>query len=299
MTTIAITGATGFVGSALIVRAVAAGHSVRALTRRPQPPRDGVTWVAGALDRPDSLVALATGADAIIHVAGVVNAPDRAGFVTGNVDGTAAMLAAAAQAGVRRFVHVSSLSAREPQLSNYGWSKAAAETLVERSGLDWTIVRPSGVYGPGDMDMRDIFRLAARGLALMPPPGDVGLVHVDDLARLLLILSQSGGDRMIYEVDDGRAWSHRAFHAAIGAAVGRRVLALHLPPALLRIGARIDRGLRGDAARLTQDRVSYLVHPDWSADPARRPPPALWAPAIPLAEGLAATARWYRANGLL
>ena len=299
MTTLAITGATGFVGHALLDQALAAGHRVHALTRRPQPPRDGVTWIEGALDRADSLRHLATGMDAIVHVAGVVNAADRAGFIAGNIDGTRAMLTAAAQAGVRRFVHVSSLSAREPQLSNYGWSKAEAETLVERSALDWTIVRPSGVYGPGDMDMRDIFRLARHGLALMPPPGDVGLVHVDDLARLLLTLVDSDTGPTIYEIDDGRGWSHRAFHDAIGAAVGRRVLALHLPPALLRIGARIDRRLRGAGARLTQDRVSYLVHPDWVADPARRPPADLWAPAIPLAEGLAATARWYRAHGLL
>ena len=299
MTILGITGATGFVGSALVTQALAAGHKVRALTRRPQPPRAGISWVEGALDRADSLAALAAGADAIVHVAGVVNAPDRAGFIAGNVDGTAAMLTAAAQAGVRRFVHVSSLSAREPQLSNYGWSKAEAEALVERSDLDWTIVRPSGVYGPGDMDMRDIFRLAKHGLALMPPPGGVGLVHVDDLARLLLTLAERDSGRALYEIDDGRAWSHRAFHDAIGAAVGRKVLALHLPPALLRVGARIDRGLRGQAARLPQDRVSYLVHPDWAADPARRPPADLWTPAIPLAQGLAATARWYRAHGLL
>ncbi len=299
MTILAITGATGFVGSALVARALAAGHHVRALTRRAQPPRDGITWVEGALDRPDSLARLVSGADAIVHVAGVVNARDRAGFAAGNIEGTRAMLAAATHGGVRRFVHVSSLSAREPQLSNYGWSKAEAETRVKDSGLDWTIVRPSGVYGPGDMDMRDIFRVARYGLALMPPPGKVGLVHVDDLARLLLILADDAAAPAIYEVDDGRAWSHRAFHRAIGAAVGRRVLTIHLPRALLAAGARIDRRLRGDGARLTQDRVSYLVHPDWAADPARRPPAAVWTPAIPLAEGLAATARWYRANGLL
>ena len=106
MTILAITGATGFVGGALVDQALAAGHDVRALTRRPQPPREGVTWVGGALDRPDALVALCTGADAVIHVAGVVNAPDRAGFAAGNVDGTRAAIAAAQAAGVRRFIHV-------------------------------------------------------------------------------------------------------------------------------------------------------------------------------------------------
>jgi len=293
---LAVTGATGFVGSALMARALAAGHTVRALTRRPQPARAGVTWIEGDLARPGTLV---EGADVVVHVAGVVNAPTPAGFVTGNVDGTATILAAAAAAGVARFVHVSSLSAREPHLSLYGESKRDAETLVEASDHDWAIVRPAAVYGPGDMEMRDLFRAARFGLALLPPSGRMSAVHVDDLARLLLTLAGGGPAHALYEVDDGRAWTHAAFARAIGDAVGRHVLPIHLPAALLRLGARADRALRGPGAKLTTDRVGYLVHPDWVADPARRPPPDLWTPAIETPAGLAATARWYRANGLL
>lgn len=300
MSILAVTGATGFVGGALLDRALAAGHCVRALTRRPRPPRDGVTWISGALDRPDSLVALATGTDAVVHVAGVVSAPTRAGFVAGNVEGTRAMIAAAHRAGVRRFVHVSSLSAREPQLSLYGWSKAEAETLVAASDLAWSIVRPSGVYGPGDMEMRDLFRTARLGVALMPPRGHISLVHVDDLARLLLALATQDVPPAVYEVDDGAPLTHAAFARAIGRAVGRRrVATLHLPRPLLMLAARGDRLVRGAGAKLTPDRVGYLAHPDWTAQPALRPPAPLWAPSIPLDEGLAATARWYRAGGLL
>jgi ZF-HD class homeobox domain-containing protein len=72
--------------------------------------------------------------------------------------------------GVRRFVHVSSLSAREPQLSNYGRSKERGEAEVRHAALDWTIVRPPAVYGPGDLELRDVFRMARLGLALLPPP---------------------------------------------------------------------------------------------------------------------------------
>jgi len=293
---LALTGATGFVGTALLDRALAAGYGVRALTRRPQPPRGGVTWIEGDLARPG---ALAEGADALVHVAGVVNAPSRAGFVGGNVNGTAAILAAAGAAGVRRFVHVSSLAAREPSLSVYGWSKRRAEALVEASDRDWATVRPAAVYGPGDMDMRDLFRAAAHGLALLPPPGEMSAVHVDDLARLLLTLAAGGPSRVLYEVDDGRAWTHADFARAIGDAVGRRVRPLHLPASLLRFGARADRLLRGAGARLTPDRVGYLVHPDWVAAPRARPPADLWQPLIDTRAGLAATARWYRERGLL
>ena len=91
---LALTGGTGFVGRATINHALATGHQIRALTRRPQPSRDGVTWVAGALDDPASMATLVAGSEAVIHIAGVVNAADRAGFVAGNVAGTRAMLAA-------------------------------------------------------------------------------------------------------------------------------------------------------------------------------------------------------------
>jgi uncharacterized protein YbjT (DUF2867 family) len=296
---IALTGATGFVGRRTLDLLVEGGHPVRALTRRAQPARGGVKWVSGSLDGADALAALVSGADAVLHVAGVVNAPDRAGFALGNVDGTRAVVDAALEAGVGRFVHVSSLAAREPALSDYGWSKAEAERVVGASPLGWKIVRPPAVYGPGDMEMRDVFRAARLGLALLPPPGRMSAIAVDDLARLLVALAERGEPRAMYEPDDGRTYSHVEFARAVGRAVGRRVLPLPLPAALLRLGARIDRRLRGGAAKLTPDRAAYLAHPDWTADPARRPPPELWTPRIRLDKGLADTARWYRDHGLL
>lgn len=295
----ALTGGTGFVGRRVIAQAVGHDWHIRALTRRAQPAEPNVNWVRGALDKPDSLVELMTGADVVLHVAGVVSAPDVAGFTAGNVAGTQAVLDAARAAGVRRFVHVSSLSAREPQLSAYGASKRAGEDLVRASDRDWTIVRPSGVYGPGDTEMRDMFRMAQMGLALLPPPGKVALVAVDDLARLLLALAERDGPRDVLEVDDGNPLSHADLARLIGNAVGRRVMPMHLPAGLLRLGARIDRRLRGTGAKLTPDRASYLAHPDWTADPARRPPPDLWEPRIDTARGLADTAAWYRAHRLL
>jgi nucleoside-diphosphate-sugar epimerase len=291
---LAVTGATGFVGRRTLDHALAAGHRVRALTRRPQPAREGVTWVEGSLDSPGPLT---EGADAVIHIAGVVNAPDRAGFAAGNVEGTRTVLRAA---GEQRFVHVSSLSAREPQLSNYGWSKAEGERIVREGASGWTIVRPPAVYGPGDTEMRDLFRAAKLGLAILPPPGRASFVHVDDLARLLVALAERPGGGELYEPDDGSGGvDHLAFGRLLGQAVGRRVLPLSLPRALLALAAGADRLLRGDGAKLTADRVAYLSHPDWTVDPARRPPPALWRPEVPLAEGLAATARWYAERGLL
>jgi nucleoside-diphosphate-sugar epimerase len=298
---IAVTGGTGFVGSRLIGLVLAAGHQVRALTRRPQPARDGLVWIEGALDDRAALARLVEGADAVVHVAGVVNAPDRAGFAAGNIAGTEAMLAAARDAGVARFVHVSSLAAREPALSDYGCSKAEAEARVVASDRDWTVVRPPAVYGPADMEMREMFRLAKFGLALLPSPGRLSVIHVDDLAALLLVLAENDAGRLVLEADDGvpGGWTHKAFGQALGAAVGRRVLAVPLPHGLMMLAARGDALVRGRKAKLTPDRVDYFCHPDWTVDPDKRPPSQLWQPKIATPEGLAATAAWYRANRLL
>jgi nucleoside-diphosphate-sugar epimerase len=301
MTTIAITGGTGFVGTRLIELALDAGHQVRALTRREQPPCKDVTWIRGDLSTTDALTELSKGADAVIHVAGVVNAPDRAGFATGNIDGTRNMLDAAKRGGVQRFVHVSSLAAREPQLSTYGWSKAEGDALVQASGLDWTIVRPPAIYGPGDLEMLELFKLAKRGLALLPPGGRLSVVEVSDLGRLLLALATTSDCRQILDPDDGRegGWSHRDFALAIGAATGKRVAAFALPRLVLKAGAYLDRLVRGRHAKLTPDRVDYFCHEDWVSDASRRPPADLWRPRVETPSGLADTARWYRVQGLL
>ncbi|RST31364.1 NAD-dependent epimerase/dehydratase family protein [Sphingomonas ginkgonis] len=299
---LALTGATGFVGGHLLDLALDAGCSVSALARRPQPSRAGVQWIAGDLADRAAHGRLVDGAKAVIHVAGVLNAPDEAGFEAGNVAGTAAMLAASEAAGVRRFVFVSSLSAREPRLSLYGASKARAETLVAASPLDTAIVRPPAVYGPGDRETLDLFRMARLGAVLMPPAGRVSLIHADDLARLLLALAADDDvPSGPLEPDDGTpgGFSHGDFARLLGAAVGRRVVPLSTPAPLLRLAARLDGLVRGRGAKLTADRVSYFCHPDWVADPARAVPERLWAPEIPTPRGLADTAGWYRQAGWL
>lgn len=297
---LAITGATGFVGGRLLELALAAGHEVRALTRRPQNNRTGVQWIEGALDRPDSLDRLIEGMDAVIHVAGVINAPDAAGFTAGNVTGTASMLGAAEKAGISRFVHVSSLAAREPELSIYGATKAGSEALVAASPTPSAIVRPPAVYGPGDRETLELFRMAKRGIVLLPPEGRLSLIHVDDLGRLLLALAgPSSSKGLLIEPDDGRhgGWTHGEFGQALGRALGRRVLTVPTPRPVLNVCARIDRAVRRDRAKLTSDRVAYFCHPDWMVDPGRGAPENLWKPQVDTEQGLSDTAQWYREAG--
>ncbi len=300
---VAVTGATGFVGQALLDKAAAQGIAIRALARREQAPRGGVEWVSGDLADGAALARLVEGARAVLHIAGVVNAPDREGFHTGNVDGTEALVAAASNAKVERFVFVSSLAAREPGLSAYGRSKRHAEEIVQTSQLDWTIVRPPAIYGPRDREVLELFRAARWRVVPMPPPGRSSLLHVADLARLLLALVPGlpVARQRIFEPDDGRegGWSHGEFARAIGAAVERGVWVPHLPRRVLLMVARIDRLLRRDGAKLTADRVGYMTHPDWVCAPAKAPPADLWQAQVSTADGLAATARWYRAQNWL
>jgi uncharacterized protein YbjT (DUF2867 family) len=297
---VAVTGGTGFVGSRLLVALGEGGHQVRALTRRSQEDGRVIDWIQGSLEDPVALERLAVGADSLIHVAGVINA-DEAGFEAGNVQGTAAVLAAAKTAGVSRFVHVSSLAAREPGLSRYGGSKARSEALVRDSGLDFAIVRPPAVYGPGDMETLELFRMAKRGLILLPPEGRLSLIHADDLANLLLVLAGVEMPPPLTEPDDGKpgGWTHRELAFALGEAVGRNAFALTIPRAGVRFGALLDGLIRRGKAKLTPDRAAYFCHPDWVADPALAPPSDLWKPAIATGDGLKATAEWYSANRFL
>ncbi|MEG3165060.1 NAD(P)H-binding protein [Sphingomonas sp. PB2P19] len=297
---LAITGGTGFVGSHLIDHALESGHTIRALARKPQAPRTGVTWIEGALDRPISLGKLVAGADAVIHVAGVVSA-DRRGFVEGNVAGTEGIVAATKAAGIRRFVAVSSLAAREPELSDYGWSKAQADERTRLSGLDWTIVRPPAIFGPRDTEILELFRMAKHRFVPLPPAGGrMSALYVEDLTALLLLLAEDATMiGRIIEPDDGMAtgWDHRDFIRAIGMAMGVPVTPLPLPPAVLKAVSFVDRAVRRRKARLTADRVRYFCHPDWVSH--SRPPTSLWQAAVPTPDALAITAAWYRAAGLL
>ena len=300
---VALTGGTGFVGKATLTALERAGYAVRALARTVPQGMNPAEWVPGDLANRGALARLVEGAEAVIHVAGLTTARDPAQFEVANVAGTLALVEAAAGAGVQRFVLVSSLSAREPQLSAYGASKERAERLVMASGLDWTIVRPPGVYGPWDVDYLEMFKLARLGVVPVPPPGRSSLIHVQDLAELLaaLVPGGEGVTHRLFEPDDGHrgGWSHRELARVIGWAVGRRPWVVNLSRSMLAHAARADRLMRRSRARLTADRVGYMTHPDWLAREEFAVPEAIWRPRIPTREGLKATARWYREKGWL
>ena len=136
---------------------------------------------------------------------------------------------------------------------------------------------------------------------MLPPAGNSSIIHAADLVRLLLALARSRAlSNALYEPDDGSGGlTHQQLAEALGRAVGKRPVGVHMPARLLRAGAVVDQMLRGREAKLTRDRASYFCHPDWVSDPARAVPAELWRPSIPLDQGMAETVQWYRAHSWL
>ena len=300
--TVALTGGTGFVGQAMLDVLARRGMPARSLARQvPTDRRQNVEWVGGDLADHRALRRLATGAEVLVHIAGLTHAPDPAKFEAVNVQGTLNVVEAAVAAAVPRFVYVSSLAAREPELSEYGASKLRAEKIVMASGLDWTIVRPPAIYGPRDHEIFEMFRMARLGFAPVPRGVRMSVIHVHDLCEAIASLLPTGEQvtRRIFEPDDGRAngWESAEFVRAIGTAMGKTPRVPQLSRGTLSLVARADKLLRGDNAKLTPDRVGYMTHPDWVSRPEKAIPKAIWQPRLPTAAGLKSTAGWYKKHG--
>jgi nucleoside-diphosphate-sugar epimerase len=311
-TTIALTGATGFVGTRLLDSLRGSTTGVRILARNPSAVDVSglrASVIAGALDDTVALRQWAEGADAVIHIAGAIAAPDRTAFHDVNAVGTANVAAAAQAVGVRRFVHVSSMAAREPGLSDYAASKRAGEAALEEAAkaMSWIILRPPAVYGPGDRATLPLLAQLIRRQPLLPGAGDnrTSLIHVDDLARAALAMAMTdqlhGG---IFELHDGRAGGY-SWHQLAGIAAGlegHEAQVRYLPRTILAIAARLLQflsALTGKPAMLSPGKVRELYHPDWVARNNLLDEHSEWRPCVAAPEGFAATLQWYRQNGWL
>ncbi len=269
--------------------------------RRPSPGGGiadrGAELIQGDLHCAATLERLVEDSAAVIHSAGVVRGGSRHAFDAVNVDGTAAVIEAVKRRhNPPRLVLISSLAAREPQLSWYAGSKRAAEQLLEREDtLDWVIIRPPPVYGPGDREMLPVFRLMARGLAPVPgtPDARLSLVHVDDLVAALAACLDSGAvAHRTLALCDGRlgGYDWRELAAVVESVTRQRVRIWPVPAPLLDSVARFNLllgNVTGRAPMLTPAKLRELRHPDWVVDNEAITAATGWQPRVDLRQGLA------------
>lgn len=316
MKTVALTGATGFVGARILHKLLERGTPVRALTRRPQPPATGTDWITGDLNDAGALQELVKGADAVIHCAGLVKARSAEEFDRVNHQGSRSIcqaVRAIAATGEKpahpHFILISSLVARLPEISAYAASKHAAEQAVRESLEDspWTVIRPPGVYGPGDVEILKLLRVMRRGVALAP--GSQGsrfsLLHVDDLAEAVCAaLWQPQIFSKVIELDDGKSGGYSIDEVRLLAEsiFDRRIRTITVPEGLLHfVGAanEIAARLVGGAPMLTRGKARELVHPDWVSAGEKLPTLIDWKPQFDLGAGLGDAVAWYGERNLL
>lgn len=274
-----MTGATGFIGHALLDRLAASGWEIRALIRGMPPAArySTVKWISGDLDDIQALRRLVSGADAVIHCAGVVRGKSWNDFFHVNVVGTKNILQIAAETGIcSRFLYISSLAAREPQISWYAQSKFEAEQLIpEFSGrLRSVVFRPAAVYGAGDKALKPLFQAMRYGILPAPanPANRFGLVHVSDLvAAIHAWLDTHHPANGIYEIDDGTAggYDYASVAAIAQRVLGRPIRCFRIPSVSIRLLAQLNLWVSrifNYAPILTPGKVMELHHPDWTCD---------------------------------
>jgi len=300
---VALTGATGFIGRVVAKRLRCAGWTVRALMRtrpnRAYKPSGDCAWVEGDLTEPSGLLRFVSGADAIVHCAGVVRGVSRAEFNCVNVDGVAHLVRAAARAEpAPRFLLISSLAARQPHLSPYAASKRGGEEVLETQGfMEWAAFRPPAVYGPGDRELLPFFRWASRGMGFRVGRGErrISLLYVDDLAEAVRRwLDSPPGRSTIYELDDGheRGYTWDDVTDAIEGLCTRRVFRVNVPIAALFLAAVLSESagrFLGRSPMLTRGKFREITYPEWCCNNGPITAECGWTPKVSLEEGLRRT----------
>jgi uncharacterized protein YbjT (DUF2867 family) len=254
MSTVLVTGAAGFVGSHVTPELLEAGHRVVALVRSPgsgdvvlrrlpDALAAGVELRIGDVLEPATLPAALAGVDAVVHQAAI--ARDWSGgkdLLRINFGGTENLLAAMRGAGVRRLVHLGALGVADREELHYAKSKARAEAAVRASGLDWTILKPSLLFGPGDGFFNIVAGLVRMPVPLVPVPGNgksrFQPIHAGDVARCAcLALERPATIGQVFELGGPRTWTYREITEEVARALGKRRVIMPMPVPLIRLVA--------------------------------------------------------------
>jgi nucleoside-diphosphate-sugar epimerase len=298
---IALTGATGFIGSVIARKLVQEGWCVRALIRPPSSSArlagTTVQWVQGTFEDLDSLERLVGDADVVVHCAGAVRGITEADFYQANVEAVARLAhLASSRNPAPRFLLISSLAAREPNLSPYAASKRMGEIALTKVSdrLTWTALRPPAVYGPGDREMLPLLRLMLRGIAPVVGGNDArfSMLYVGDLADAVVKwLASDSRENRVFELDDGHpgGYSWCEIVETVERLRGKGVVRVRVPGPVLNLAARLNTmaaSVIGYSPMFTPGKVRELRHSDWVCDNSMFCRVANWVPTVLLEEGL-------------
>jgi len=286
------------------------GAKIRILARR-DPAHEfwsGVEFetINGSLEQADALARLVDGADAVVHAAGLIKARNREAFLRVNRDGAAAVALAARQhAPKARFIAISTLAARMPEISDYAFSKRAGEDAVRSAYAEHEsqliMVRPPVLYGPWDKATLAIFQAAALPFVPVLSRGRVSVTHVTDAANALARLAMGTGGPGLFALPGGDYCQTEVMAAAMRAQ-GREAHLLHVPGFVLRAAGAASGlwgALRGEAPVFSAGKAREMLYPDWVVHPDEALPASVHQPNIGLEEGFCSTVAWYRAHGWL
>ena len=302
--TIAITGTTGFIGRVLVKRLASTDCQIRALIRPASTHRqpDDFTGdiVFGDLDDMDSLERLVSGVEAIVHCAGAVRGAEQNDFDRVNVNGLSRLVQLAAKQDTPpRFLLLSSLAAREPQLSYYAASKLNGEKALasHSNNMFWSVFRPPAIYGPGDREMLPLFQWMFRGVA--PVIGSnknrVSLLYVEDLAEAVVSwLYNCQHPQRSYELHDAHpnGYSWQEIIDVVQYIRGKSVIRANIPIPFLNVIAALNLMAAKtfkSSPMLTPGKVRELIHPNWVANSKQFSNETGWLPRFSLEAGLRKT----------
>lgn len=261
-----VTGGSGFVGRALVSELQAHGFGVRVLARGSRGVVDGVETVRGSVTDWTGLEEACRGCDAVIHLVGIIAEVGAQTYRRVHVDGTRNLLAAARVAGIRRWVQMSALGTRAGAVAEYHRTKWEAEELVRGSGMEWTIHRPSIVFGPGDGFAGFLARMS-QWSPVLPLIGGGGMrfqpIAVEDVATCFVrALERASTVGQTYDLCGRERFTLREVLRQVLVVTGRRRLLLPVPWAIAGIQARMAEwvfaGMLGKAPPLNRDQLRML-----------------------------------------
>ena len=244
---ILVTGATGFLGREVVRGLVDAGLSVRALVHTPGRGARlsdlGVETVPGDVRRPETLASAMAGVETVVHLAAVFRETAGATFTEVNYRGTANVVRAAGEAGVRRLVVASVIGATSDPSSRYMYSRWMAEEELRRCGLPAAILRFSVLFGPGD-EFLNMLAATVRAFPLVAVPGDgrslLQPLHVEDAARCLVQACVSPRrETWTVELGGPDRYTYDQLVDLVADVMGVKVLKVHVPLPVMRVLAAV------------------------------------------------------------